>query len=336
MRIISPEDLDIPYFSVDDGSKDMTWSIGKIFSSNENGREVKVFHKKNGGKASTLKYGISRSSGDIILMTDGDSGIHPGAVTSIVDEFRNNPDAGIVGGYVFIRNTHSGYLTKLQQLEYIITQHLIRINQSTDGSVLIAPGPIFGMRGDLARTMSPLDRTIVEDCDLTMSVLPTRYTTRATTNAVAYTNAPTSWSSWFRQRKRWIYGQFQAWRENKWHLKRNPWGLYTFFTWVWTTISASLLIITSAATIALLMGGGDYYQFIEFLSIRSLMVFILYSLSRVLILLQYHESRMIIHYLPLKMVYDLVNGFLTAYLFIRFITGRGVKMEWGNRSGVYH
>jgi cellulose synthase/poly-beta-1,6-N-acetylglucosamine synthase-like glycosyltransferase len=321
---------------VDDGSRDRTWSIGNIFKANEKGREIKVYHKGNGGKASALKYGISKSNGRIIIMTDGDSGMHSNAVSSIVDTFRKYPDAGIVGGHVFIRNTHTGYLTKLQQLEYIITQHLIRINQSEDGSVLIAPGPIFGMRSDLANSLPPLDRTIVEDCDLTMSVLPTKYSTRSTTQAVSYTTAPTTWINWVRQRKRWIFGQFQAWRENRWHLKRNPWGIYTYFTWVTTTISSFILILTFLFTLLLLLSGGDYYRFLEFVSIRTGLVFIFYILARAVVVMQYEEGRKILPYIPAKIMYDLANGLLTAYLYMKYITGSGVRMSWGNRSEVVH
>ncbi len=321
---------------VDDGSLDDTWSIGRIMKMAENDREIRVFHKPNGGKASALKYGIERSKGTITLMTDGDSSIHPNAVTSIVETFRTYPDAGIVGGYVFIKNANSCYLTRLQQLEYIITQHLIRINQSEDGSVLIAPGPIFGMRTDLAKALPPLNRTIVEDCDLTMSILPTGYTTRATTNAISYTNAPETWSEWKKQRKRWIFGQFQAWRENRWHLKRNPWGVYTYFTWVWTTFSAILFLFTSVLLISYLAAGYENNQFIQFISIRTIIVFVIYSLSRLVVLIQYKEGRILIHYLPLKMIYDLVNGFLTAYLYMMYITKRGVRMSWGNRTEVIH
>jgi cellulose synthase/poly-beta-1,6-N-acetylglucosamine synthase-like glycosyltransferase len=327
---------DIEIIVVDDGSKDNTWAIGRIFQTTEKGREVRTFHKPNGGKSSALQFGISKCTGPLILMTDGDSGIHPKAVSSIVDTFRAYPDAGIVGGFVFIRNTHSGYLTKLQQLEYIITQHLIRINQTEDGSVLIAPGPIFGMRSDLARALPPIDRTVVEDCDLTMSIISTGFTTRATTKALSYTTAPETWKSWVVQRKRWIYGQFQAWRENRWHLKRNPWGLYTYFTWVWTTISSLLLIISVTATIFFLMAGSDNHSILEFLSLRTFAVLMLYTVSRIVVVLQYKEGRRILHYLPLKVFYDLVNGFLTAYLYLRYLSGKGVRMRWKHKVEVVH
>jgi cellulose synthase/poly-beta-1,6-N-acetylglucosamine synthase-like glycosyltransferase len=321
---------------VDDGSMDNTYSIGRIFRMSTESRSVKIVHKNNGGKASALKTGIEKASGKILIMTDGDSGMDRNAVSNIVNTFRRYPDAAIVGGFVSVKNTHSGYLTVLQQLEYMITQHLIRTNQNDDGSVLIAPGPIFGIRGDIAKLYPPLDRTLVEDCDLTMSVLPSGYTTRSTHRSVSNTNAPETWRDWFRQRKRWIYGQFQAWRENKWHLRRNPWGLFTYFTWVSTSLSSMLLLGTLMVSAFLIGYGSSYYALFEFISVRTFLIFSIYLLTRGLILLSYPQSRKYIHYLPLKVLYDLVNGFLTTYLYIRYITETGVRMSWGHRSEVVH
>jgi len=325
---------EIEIIIVDDGSEDSTWSIGKIFQTIKGKRSVKVHHKPNGGKASALTYGIKRSTGNIIITTDGDSEMHEDAVRELVETFKRYPDAGIVGGFVSIKNEHKGYLTKLQQLEYFITQHMIRMNQSEDGSVLIAPGPIFGMRADLARMFPPMDRTIVEDCDLTMSVLPTGFTTRSTTNSVSQTNCPETWNDWIKQRRRWIYGQFQAWRENRWHLRSNPWGLYTYFTWISTSISALFFIGGIVMVLGLVLSGRDYYSFLEFISLRTALVLFTYFLLRSMIVLSYKETRPLIGYLPLKMVYDMINGLLTGYLYFRYISGVGVKMAWGNKEEV--
>jgi cellulose synthase/poly-beta-1,6-N-acetylglucosamine synthase-like glycosyltransferase len=319
---------------IDDGSNDNTWSIGKIFQSGKGKRNVKIFHKPNGGKASAISNGIEKASGKIIITTDGDSEMHEDAVRELVLTFKRYPDAGIVGGFVSIKNSHKGYLTKLQQLEYFITQHMIRMNQSEDGSVLIAPGPIFGMRADLAKLFPPMDRTIVEDCDLTMSILPTGYTTRSTANGVSQTNCPETWEAWFKQRRRWIYGQFQAWRENKWHLKKNPWGLYTYFTWIATSLSALLFILGLTLIFTMVATGRDYYSYLEFVSLRTIIVFGIYFILRSMIVLSYKETRRLILWLPLKMVYDMINGILTGYLYFRFISGMGVKMIWGNREEV--
>ncbi|MGA1820330.1 MAG: glycosyltransferase [Thermoplasmatota archaeon] len=325
---------EIEILVIDDGSRDNTWSIGKIFQTKKGKRTVKTFHKPNGGKASAIGYGIERAEGKIIITTDGDSEMDENAVREVVDTFKRFPDAGIVGGFVSIKNSHRGYLTKLQQLEYIITQHMIRMNQSEDGSVLIAPGPIFGMRADLAKLYPPMDRTIVEDCDLTMSVLPTGYTTRSTMRSVSQTNAPETWKAWIRQRKRWIFGQFQAWRENRWHLKRNMWGLYTYFTWVSTSISALLFLAGLGIIFGMILTGREYYSYLEFISLRTLLVLAYYMVLRSLVVLTYKETRRLIIYLPLKMVYDMINGLLTGYLYFRYLFGLGVRMQWADREAV--
>ena len=327
---------EIEIIVVDDGSKDNTYSIGKIFKGKINKRSVRIFHKQNAGKSSALFLGGEKATGKFIVTTDGDSTMDINAVMEIIDTFRRYPDAGIVGGFISIKNAHTGYLTKVQQLEYIITQQLIRLNQSDDGSVLIAPGPIFGIRADLAKIFPPLNRTIVEDCDLTMSILSTGFTTRSTMRAISYTMAPTTWEAWLNQRKRWIYGQFQAWRENKWHLKNNYWGLYTYFTWVTTTISAFIMMVTFIVTFLFLLSGNDFYSFLEFISIRGLIITSIYFLTRLVILISYKDTRSLIHYLPAKILYDLINGFLTAYLYTRYIMKLGVKMKWGNRYGVVY
>ena len=321
---------------VDDGSKDNTYSIGKIFKGKINKRSVRIVHKKNAGKSSALFLGGEKATGKFIVTTDGDSTMDINAVMEIIDTFRRYPDAGIVGGFISIKNAHAGYLTKVQQLEYIITQQLIRLNQSDDGSVLIAPGPIFGIRADLAKMFPPLNRTIVEDCDLTMSILSTGFTTRSTMRAISYTMAPTTWEAWLNQRKRWIFGQFQAWRENKWHLKNNYWGIYTYFTWVTTTISAFIMMVTFIVTFLFLLSGNDFYSFMEFISIRGLIITSIYFLTRLVILVSYKDTRSILHYLPVKIFYDLINGFLTAYLYTRYILKLGVKMKWGNSYGVVY
>lgn len=327
---------EIEVIVVDDGSRDNTWSISRIFKGKSDRNTVKIFHKENGGKASALTFGANHATGPVTVMTDGDSRMDRNAVAEIVETFRTYPDAGIVGGFVTIRNTFTGHLTKLQQLEYVITQHVVRISQSDDGSVLIAPGPIFGMRTDLARMFPPLDRTVVEDCDLTMSVLSTGYTTRAALGSRSYTEAPASWMGWLNQRRRWIYGQFQAWRENRWHLKNNPWGLYTYFTWLSTTLSAVIFIISMMVTGMFLLSGGSFYTFMEFIALRTIMLMMFYFGIRMFIILQYKETRRLIHFLPLKPFYDIINGFHTAYLYFMYITGLGIKLKWGHRRVVIH
>ena len=317
---------------VDDGSRDNTRAISGILADKGIKREVVTFTKPNGGKASALNHGILHSHGKIIVTTDGDSHLDAQCVSKIVDGFRKNPFAGTVGGFVLIRNTHKGYLVKLQQIEYILTQHVIRIPQSEMGNVLIEPGPVFGIRADVARRYPSQTRTCVEDVDLTQTVLGCGYQTRTALDAISLTEAPTTWRSWFNQRKRWIYGQYQSWRENKHFLKKNPWGIYMYFTWLSTFITFCILLAMVCLTVILLpMLYINQYLFV-FISARTLLIVIIYLITKIIILYQYKEGRSVIGYLPFKIAYDLIASLLAAILYYKFITGRGVKIKWGGRS----
>jgi cellulose synthase/poly-beta-1,6-N-acetylglucosamine synthase-like glycosyltransferase len=327
---------DIEVLVIDDGSSDMTWSIGRTLQMDLHRRSVKVLHKEKGGKASALTTGIKASSGTIIVTTDGDSKLEKDAVKEIVRTFRENPDAGIVGGYVSIQNTHVNVLTKLQEFEYLITQDLIRMNQSEDGEVLIAPGPVFGMRTDLSKIVNPVDRTVVEDCDLTQAVLSTKFTTRSNDRARSLTHAPESFKSWYRQRRRWIYGQFQSWRTNKWHLSRKPWAVYTYFTWVLTALSTMVFLFFLSTTIILMAIGSDRQTLLGFISIRTLALLIIYFVSRGAILLYHRETRGHIPYLLLLPIYDMALSMLTTYLYGRYLFGLGARVNWSGRKVVVH
>ncbi len=317
---------------VDDGSQDNTYAISKILAGKSDTREVKVIKKPNGGKASAINFGLKEATGEIIVSTDGDSHFDENCVTNIVNEFKKHPHAGIVGGFVLIRNTDKGYLVKLQQMEYILTQHLIRIPQSDMGNVLIEPGPVFGMRSELAKRYSCQDRTCCEDVDLTQTVLGSGYQTRTALTAVSRTEAPTKWKAWYNQRKRWIYGQYQSWRENKDFLKKNPWGIYMYFTWVANFVY--LLFLLGIMTLIIILLPALYvnqYLFV-FISVRTIMIFTVYFIVRILILSQYKEGRRTYRYLPIKILYDMGYSMLAAFLYFKYITGLGIKIHWGRRT----
>lgn len=65
---------------VDDGSKDQTFEIASSF------KEVQCYRKENGGKGSATKYGISKASGDYVLIQDADLEYNPNDYIPMLQE----------------------------------------------------------------------------------------------------------------------------------------------------------------------------------------------------------------------------------------------------------
>jgi cellulose synthase/poly-beta-1,6-N-acetylglucosamine synthase-like glycosyltransferase len=52
--------------------------------------QVKVYTKPNGGKASALNYGISRSEAEFVICIDADTKLVPNAISRLVMHFGDN------------------------------------------------------------------------------------------------------------------------------------------------------------------------------------------------------------------------------------------------------
>jgi peptidoglycan-N-acetylglucosamine deacetylase len=146
---------------------------------------------------------------DIAVMIDADTHLHPGAVRLLVRHFADGR-IGAVAGNAKVGN-RKNLLTKLQALEYITAQNLERAGLARFDAMAVVPGAIGAWRREAllkAGGFSPT--TLAEDCDLTFSLHRLGYKIIHDMEAVAWTEAPESWSTFARQRFRWTFGTLQA------------------------------------------------------------------------------------------------------------------------------
>src|SRR3989338_5000438 len=115
---------------VDDGSSDKTYDIAKSF------KNIEIYKKENGGKASALNYGIKKAGGDLIVILDADTCLSSNLLRKAVSYF-NDEDVGIVvptlKPYKPIK-----FIEKLQVVEYTISS-FIRKLLSLNNSLAAAP-----------------------------------------------------------------------------------------------------------------------------------------------------------------------------------------------------
>ena len=196
---------------VDDGSKDNTFeNVKKAFEANP---KVKVFTKPNGGKASALNFGISRTNSEFIVCIDADTQLKTDAVTQLMNSFYLDgkpSEVGAVAGNVKVGN-EINMITKWQSIEYITSQNFDRRAFSLLNCITVIPGALGAFRRKaIIEAGGFTTDTFAEDCDLTMRLHKLGYIIEHCNNAISYTEAPETIGQFLKQRCRWSFGILQS------------------------------------------------------------------------------------------------------------------------------
>jgi len=190
---------------IDDGSKDQTFSIMNNYKN-----KVKVLHKENGGKASAINFGLAYSTGEIIVIVDADTIIGRDSLVHLVKGFTVDKNVAAVAGNILVRN-RKNWLTRCQALEYISGIQIARRALDIFGAISVVPGALGAFRRSVLDEIGTYHKdTLVEDFDVTMKILKSKLVISGSSEATAYTEAPESIHSLYRQRKRWYGGNLQV------------------------------------------------------------------------------------------------------------------------------
>ncbi len=185
---------------IDDGSEDKTYSIAKRFKS----KRVKVFTKKNGGKADALNYGLERCSGELVAALDADSFVSPDALKKMIGYFQKSRVMAVTPSLkVYKPKT---ILQKIQAIEYMVGV-LLRKIFSFLGAIHVTPGPFTIYRKRFFDKYGGYDvGNITEDIEIALRIQSRDYEIENSIDASVYTVAPPTFKGLLRQRIRWYSG----------------------------------------------------------------------------------------------------------------------------------
>jgi len=237
---------------VDDGSTDGTADIAEGLDL----PGVRVIRQQNTGKPGALNTGIAASTGDVLVLLDGDTVFEPGTIAALVAPFAD-PRIGAVSGNAKVANRRS-LLGTWQHIEYVMGFNLDRRMLDVVRGIATIPGAVGAFRREaLAEVGGLSDDTIAEDTDLTIGISRRGWTVAYRADAVAWTEAPSSVDDLWKQRYRWSYGVLQAvWKHRGAMLEPRPIGpvglTYTLLFQVAVGLLAPLVDV--AALLAALTG----------------------------------------------------------------------------------
>jgi cellulose synthase/poly-beta-1,6-N-acetylglucosamine synthase-like glycosyltransferase/peptidoglycan/xylan/chitin deacetylase (PgdA/CDA1 family)/spore germination protein YaaH len=192
---------------VDDGSTDNTRRVVADLFANE--PRVKLFTKKNGGKASALNFGLLHTNAEVVIALDADTVLAADAIVHLTRHF-NDRSIGAVAGKVVVGNQVS-LLARFQALEYSTSQNLDRRAFELFNAIGVVPGAIGAWRRDAVLGVGGYSNdTLAEDADLTVCLERSNWRVISDHQAHAWTEAPESLRPFLKQRLRWMFGTLQV------------------------------------------------------------------------------------------------------------------------------
>jgi len=193
---------------INDHSTDNTLKLINEFKANNLQIKIIIIEAKGSGKKNALSEGISISSGELILSTDGDCNVKPEWVKSVVDYYLATNKKVILGPVIY--NNEKTYLQKLFSLDFI--------SLVASGAGAVGVGlPLMGNGANLAFTRDVYFATKGEgnsekyasgDDVFLIHNVSKKYGADAigflqNSNAIVSTNPPSNFSQFFKQRIRW-------------------------------------------------------------------------------------------------------------------------------------
>ncbi len=187
---------------ISDGSNDRTNAIVREFAADG----VELIELPHGGKPAALNFGIARSHGEILVLTDARQPLEPDSVSHLVACF-SDPTIGAVSGDLPMRNANTAEQQSTSL--YWVIERWIRKNLGRLDSNFGTTGPFYAMRRELAPVM-PSD-TLLDDMYLPLAGFFQGYRIVVDEQAIAWEQAFTVKGE-FRRKMRTLAGNYQILR----------------------------------------------------------------------------------------------------------------------------
>lgn len=193
---------------VDDCSKDDSYKIIKSLEKKYPKVKAVQTPKNTGCAAGSKNYGAKFVDTELIGFTDGDSFIEKGAIDKVVGFF-NDKQIGSVTCSVLVENRNN-FVERVQSVEYKVIKFSRKLLEFID-SIYVTPGPLGIFRKSAFDKIGGFDeKNLTEDIEITWHLQAAGYKVKMAVPARAYTIAPSTIKTWFKQRNRWNIGGLQT------------------------------------------------------------------------------------------------------------------------------
>jgi biofilm PGA synthesis N-glycosyltransferase PgaC len=217
LRADYPGNFDVTV--ADDGSTDRTREIVAEYAARD--PRVRLLAVDHGGKANTLNAALATVHAPLVATIDADTLLMPYSLKRAVARMlASPPDTVAVAGAVLVRNSRDNLLTRAQEWDYFLGIASVKRGQALLQGTLVAQGAFSVYDTTSLKLAGGWPNRIGEDIVLTWRMLLQGGRSVFEPTAVAFTEAPSSWGAFARQRRRWARGMVEGLRDHGFSLLR--------------------------------------------------------------------------------------------------------------------
>ena len=212
LKYISHQDYkgEIRVIVVDNASTDQTQLAAKK-AADSLGINLLLLREEIPGKFNALNKALTYIDTEYVMTLDADTVLHKSAVRYIVSRIQSAPsDTCAVAGSVLVKNSRENMLARLQEWDYFLGIASIKRMQGLYQGTLVAQGAFSIYSTDVLRQVGGWPDAIGEDIVLTWKMLKLNRKVYFEPLAVAFTEVPTKFKHFARQRSRWARGMIEA------------------------------------------------------------------------------------------------------------------------------
>jgi poly-beta-1,6-N-acetyl-D-glucosamine synthase len=204
---------DFQVMVADDGSSDATCEIVAVYA--ERDQRVRLLEAEHGGKANTLNAALESVNTPLVATIDADTLLMPYSLKRAVARLLASPhDTVAVAGAVLVRNSRENLLTRAQEWDYFLGIASVKRGQALLQGTLVAQGAFSVYDTTALKLAGGWPNRIGEDIVLTWRLLLGGGRSVFEPTAVAFTEAPSQWRTFTRQRRRWARGMIEGLRDH--------------------------------------------------------------------------------------------------------------------------
>ncbi len=201
---------------VNDGSTDATAEIVERMAQKDGC--IKLFNvpadMSARGKSNALNLGLQEAQYEIIGIYDADNTPEPKSLRYLVQNLIVNPKLAAAFGKFRTRNKRRNLLTRFINLETLSFQSMVQAGRYQLFRIAILPGTNLIFHRRCYEEVGGWDEeALTEDTEFSIRLYEAGYEIKFVPYAVTWEEEPEQWSTWLRQRTRWVRGNFYVLRK---------------------------------------------------------------------------------------------------------------------------